>query len=134
MNQRTKILMGVAAVLAVIVAADQWRRASDSTVVQPVRRTADVEIAQESGHFLPDYTAFDAIGERPLFRPDRRPEPAPVVQIAEQTAPPVETTDTPPDFVIVGVVTGPDGRGAATVREGTVTRRASIPSIRTASW
>ena len=122
MNRRTLILIGVAGILAVLVGLDQWRQASEVAVVQPVRRIAEVEIVQESGPFLPEFSSFSAIGTRPLFRADRRPEP--VTVIAPVT--PVQTvaaTDTPPEFIIVGVVTGPDGRGAATVRDGAETRR-----------
>jgi len=125
MNQRMIILLGVAAVLAAIVVFDQLRPSSTDNVVQPVRRQAVVEIAQESGPFLPDQGTFSAITARPLFRSDRRPPAAPIVTPVE-TVTPVTVDDTPPDFVIVGVVTGPDSRGAATVRDGTETRRVYI--------
>ena len=125
MNQRTLILVGVASVLAVVVVFDQIRRSSGDDVVQPVRRQVDVEIAQESGPFLPDLGSFSVISSRPLFRADRRPPEAPVVETVTPVTP-VTTDDRPPDFVIVGVVTGPDGRGAATVRDGSETRRVYI--------
>ncbi|MEE2565719.1 hypothetical protein [Hyphobacterium marinum] len=123
MNRRTLILLGVAGVLAVVFVLDQVRRAGGNDIAQPVRRTAEVEIAQETGPFLPDFSSFAAIAQRPLFRPDRRPEPEPVVTIPDGPVTPIQSSDNPPDFIVVGVVTGPEGRGAATVRDGTETRR-----------
>lgn len=123
MNRRTLLLLGVAGVLAVIVVIDQVRRAGGDDIAQPIRRIAEVEIAQETGPFLPEFSGFSAIAQRPLFRPDRRPEPEPVVTEPERPVTPVVTNDNPPDFIVVGVVTGPEGRGAATVRDGSETRR-----------
>lgn len=123
MNRRTQVLLGIAGILAIVVVADQVRRAGGGDVVQPVRRTADVEIARESGPFLPDFSAFSAISQRPLFRPDRRPPAAQVTPPPETVMVPAASDSNPPDFIVVGVVTGPEGRAAATVRDGAETRR-----------
>lgn len=130
MNQRTLILIGVATILAILVAIFRFG-GDQSDVVGAVRRDApsqQVEIVQESGPFLPPISAFDAISDRPLFRSDRRP--APIVAI---TPPPTRTTPAPtnigePDFTVVGTASGPDG-WSATVRTTEETERVYVGDL-----
>lgn len=130
MNRRLVILLGVAVVLGSIYAATQLGGSGDTVRAiapggaaapsGPVRTPA---IAQEEGPFLPPMSSFQAIESRPLFRADRR-RPAVVVEQPVQT--PVQTpvtNDGPPDLIVVSVVTGPNGRSAATIRQGDETRR-----------
>lgn len=128
MTQRTYIMLALAAVLAVIVVLRQfvW---SEPDVLRPVApdsvRIHDVEYSNETGNFLPDFAAFDAILDRPLFRSDRRPAPVEQVDVPIQTPITDTTDDGPPDFIIVGTVTGPEG-GVATIRDQNETSRVHV--------
>ncbi|MEN0653526.1 MULTISPECIES: hypothetical protein [Hyphobacterium] len=130
MNRRLLILLGVAVILGGVYAATQLGGPGNTVravapgglPVQPgVVRTPP--IAHEEGPFLPPLSSFQAIESRPLFRADRR-RPAEVIEQPVQT--PVQTpvtNDGPPDLIVVSVVTGPNGRSAATVRQTGETRR-----------
>ncbi|WP_394693767.1 hypothetical protein [Hyphobacterium sp.] len=126
MNQRTLILAGIAAILTVIVILRYtvWSDGGESRVIAPSPPpTTTAAIREESGDFLPPYSAFPAISDRPLFRPDRRPEPAVVIETPVDV--PVQTSDDAPEFVVIGTVTGPNG-GVATIRSQNETRRAYV--------
>lgn len=126
MNQRTLILIGVAIILAILVGIVRFG-GSGSDVVSATRRDSpirQVEIIQESGPFLSPIDDFDAIAERPLFRPDRRP--APVIATPPPSRP-AQSTQTigEPDFLIVGTASGPDG-WSATIRTDEATERVYV--------
>lgn len=126
MNRRTLILAGIAAVLTVIVILRYtvWSDGGDFRVIAPAAPPAStVAIREESGDFLPPYSAFPAISDRPLFRPDRRPEPDAVIETPVEA--PVQTPDSEPEFFVIGTVTGPNG-GVATIRSQNETRRAYV--------
>ena len=130
MNRRLLILVGVAVVLGGIYAATQLSGPDNTVRALPPGGAANVAdivrtppIAQEEGPFLPPLSSFPAIENRPIFRSDRRRPAEAIVPPVQQ---PVETPaarDTPPDVVVVSVVTGPNGRSAATVRQAGETRR-----------
>jgi hypothetical protein len=128
MTRRTYIMLAFALVLAVIVVLRQfvW---TEADVLRPIApdsvQIQDVTYSDEAGNFLPDFAAFDAILDRPLFRSDRRP--APVQQVEVPAQPPTSQTvdNGPPDFIIVGTVTGPDG-GVATIRDQNETSRVHV--------
>ncbi|MAL11006.1 MAG: hypothetical protein CMF74_15245 [Maricaulis sp.] len=128
MNRRMLILLGVAVSLGAIYAVIQLGGGNDTARPVPppsaeggVVRTPP--IAYEEGPFLPPLSSFPAIANRPLFRPDRRPPAQPVVDVPVNQPVTQPATDRPPDFVVVSVVTGPNGRGAASVRVNGETRR-----------
>lgn len=130
MNRRLVILLGVAVVLGGIYAVTQLGGSGNtvqaiapggaSAPAGPVRTPA---IAQEEGPFLPPLSSFQAIENRPLFRADRRRPAVVVEQPVEQPVQTPATNDGPPDLVVVSVVTGPNGRSAATIRQAGETRR-----------
>ncbi|GJL97569.1 MAG: hypothetical protein DHS20C06_13860 [Hyphobacterium sp.] len=128
MTQRTYIMLALAAMLAAIVLLRQfvW---TESDVLQPVAPDSvqihDVEYSEETGNFLPDFAAFDAVLDRPLFRSDRRPALVQQVDLPIQTSTASTTDDGPPDFIVVGTVTGPDG-GVATIRDQNETSRIHV--------
>lgn len=133
MNRRMMILLGVAVVLGGVYAATQLGGSGNtvraiapggtSAPAGPAGPVRTPPIAQEEGPFLPPLSSFQAIENRPLFRADRR-RPAVVVEqpIQPTTETPV-TSDRPPDVIVVSVVTGPNGRSAATIRQAGETRR-----------
>ena len=126
MNPRSIILIAIAAVLTVLVILRYtvWGDNGHSAAIQPAPPPeANITIRAESGEFLPPFPAFSAISERPVFRPDRRPEPDAVVEGPAQPA--GAAPQTAPEFVVVGTVTGPDG-GVATIRSGNETLRAYV--------
>ena len=124
MTPRLKIMLGVAAILAVLAVFRNFVWVGGDEIVQPSAPPQAVEIRQESGDFLPPVSAFSAIGDRPLFRSDRRPAPVEIVET--NTTPEITPARVgEPDFVVIGVVTGPDG-GVATIRTDTETVRAYI--------
>jgi hypothetical protein len=117
MNQRTRIMLVIAAVLTLVAILRYSVFAGGQTtdLVQPAPPPqANVEIRQESGDFLPPFSAFAAITDRPLFRADRRPAPEMVVE-TPVTQTPVQQPDGAPEFTVIGTVTGPNG-GVATIR------------------
>jgi hypothetical protein len=128
MTRRTYIMLALAAVLAVIVVLRQFVWA-EPDVLRPVAPNSvqihDVEYSNETGNFLPGFAAFDAILDRPLFRSDRRPAPAQTVEVPVQSPTTFAADDGPPDFVVVGTVTGPDG-GVATIRDQNETSRVHV--------
>ncbi|PIW30000.1 MAG: hypothetical protein COW29_05210 [Rhodobacterales bacterium CG15_BIG_FIL_POST_REV_8_21_14_020_59_13] len=126
MNPRSNILMGIAAALTVLVILRYtvWSEGGNSVVIQPAPPPiTNIAIREESGDFLPPFSAFSAIQDRPLFRPDRRPEPVMVIETPGQTT--GQETQSEPEFVVIGTVTGPDG-GVATLRSQNETRRAYV--------
>lgn len=126
MNRRTLALTGIAAALTVLVILRYtvWSGGENTAVIQPAPPSAtNVAIREESGNFLPPFPAFSAISDRPLFRADRRPEPAAIVETPVQ--PTAEIPQGQPDFVLIGTVTGPNG-GVATIRSQNETRRAYV--------
>ncbi|MBI1235558.1 MAG: hypothetical protein GC188_02620 [Alphaproteobacteria bacterium] len=126
MNPRSIILIAIAAVLTVLVILRYtvWESDGQSAVIQPAPPPeANIAIREESGAFLPPFPAFSAISDRPVFRPDRRPEPDAVIEGPVQPA--GEAPQTAPEFVVIGTVTGPDG-GVATIRSRNETRRAYV--------
>lgn len=126
MNPRSIMLMGIAAALTVLVILRYtvWGGNGNPDVIQPTPPpTANVAIREESGNFLPPFSAYSAIPDRPLFRPDRRPEPGMVIETPGQIS--GQATQSEPEFVVVGTVTGPDG-GVATLRSQNETRRAYV--------
>lgn len=124
MTTRLKIMLAVAGVLLVLTMVQNFVLTGDDGVIQASAPPQSVEIRQETGEFLPAYNAFSAIAERPLFRSDRRPAPVEVVDTP--TTPQITPTQVgEPDFVVIGVVTGPDG-GVATIRSTTETVRAYV--------
>ncbi|MEE2525569.1 hypothetical protein V0U79_04265 [Hyphobacterium sp. HN65] len=124
MTTRLKIMLGIAAILAVLTVMRNLVWTGDAGVIPPSAPPQNVEIRQETGEFLPPFDAFEAIVDRPLFRPDRRPAP---VEIAETAITPeiLPSQAGEPDFLVIGVVTGPDG-GVATLRSDTETVRAYV--------
>jgi hypothetical protein len=124
MNRRLIGLMGVAGVLVILLALQQFVWTADENVVRPSEPPRTVPIREESGTFLPDFDAFSAIAERPLFRADRRPPPAPETPETDTIVTPVVTRGEP-TFVIVGIGTNENG-GVATIRTETETVRAYV--------
>ena len=130
MNRRLLILLGVAIVLGGIYAATQLGGSGNTVqaiapggAAAPSGPVRTPPVAQEEGPFLPPLSSFQAIENRPLFRADRR---RPAVVVEQPVPTPVQTpvtNDGPPDVVVVSVVTGPNGRSAATIRQGGETRR-----------
>ncbi len=101
-----------------------WSGDIDPAAVRPAQIPATPAVLrEESGDFLPPLSAFSAILDRPIFRPDRRPEPEVVIETPEQTT--GGTLQDTPEFVIIGTVTGPGG-GAATIRSRNETRRVYV--------
>lgn len=126
MNQRTIVLAGIAVMLTVLVILryTAWSGGGNPDVIRPAPPSiANVAVREETGNFLPPLSAFSAISDRPLFRPDRRPEPEAIFETPVQT--PVLSRQGEPEFVVIGTVTGPDG-GVATIRSENETRRAYI--------
>jgi len=126
MNQRTLILAGIAAVLTVIVILRYtvWSEGGDTRLVVPsAPPVTPVAIREESGDFLPAFSAFPAISDRPLFRPDRRPQPNVVIETPVQTPAPAQEGE--PEFIVIGTVTGPNG-GVASIRSENETVRAYV--------
>jgi len=127
MNQRTIILAGVAVILTVIVILRYtvWSEGGNSAVIAPsAPPTAIVAIREESGDFLPQFSSFPAISDRPLFRSDRRAAPPEIVE-TQVTETPVQIQQGEPAFTVIGTVTGPDG-GVATIRNEAETSRAYV--------
>jgi hypothetical protein len=130
MNRRLVILVGVAVVLGGIYAAtrlggsgDTVRAIAPGGATAPAGPVRTLPIAQEDGPFLPPMSSFQAIESRPLFRADRRRPAVVVEQPVEQPVRTPVTSDGPPDLIVVSVVTGPNGRSAATIRQAGETRR-----------
>jgi len=128
MTRRTYIMLAIAVILTIIVVLRQfvW---TETDVLRPVApdsvQIQDIEYSDEVGNFLPDFAAFDAILDQPLFRSDRRPAPAQQVDLPTQSPTTQAMDDGPPDFIIVGTVTGPDG-GVATIRDQNETSRVHV--------
>lgn len=82
-----------------------------------IRRVAFVAVAVAapvaSGFAEPAPGRFDAMLERPLFSPTRRPPP--VVSDALALAPPAFSVLQPPDIALSGIISG-NGVGVALVR------------------
>ncbi|WP_421785406.1 hypothetical protein [Hyphobacterium sp.] len=124
MNWRLALLLVVAGILTVLLVLRQVIGTDDEGIVRPAPPSQTAVIAQESGDFLPPYAVFDAIEERPLFRPDRRPAAIPEPLQGETTLPP-QSGDGEPAFVVVGIGTTETG-GVATIRTGLETVRAYV--------
>jgi len=127
MNQRTIVLGIIAALLTVIVVLRYtvWSEGGNPAVIQPAPpSTSVVTIREETGDFLPQFSSFSAISDRPLFRSDRRPAPPEVIETPVIETP-VLTQQGEPSFTVIGTVTGPDG-GVATIRSDNETSRAYV--------
>lgn len=124
MNCRLVLLIGVAGILVLLLVLQQFVWTGDGRVVGPSEPPQPVPIREESGAFLPEFGAFSPIAERPLFRTDRRPTPAPEVPQTETTFTPV-TTSSEPSFVVIGIGTNENG-GVATIRAESETVRAYV--------
>ncbi|WP_420430891.1 hypothetical protein [Hyphobacterium sp.] len=124
MNRRLVLLLGAAGILAILLVMRQFVWVADDGIVRPAAPPQVVAIRQESGQFLPDFPAFDAIADRPLFRADRRPPPVPESPLIE-TPPTTQQGGSEPGFIVVGIGTNENG-GVATIRTNTETRRAYV--------
>lgn len=124
MNRRLALLLAAAGILAILLVLRQFVWVADDGIVRPAVPQQAVTIRQESGQFLPDFPAFSAIADRPLFRADRRPVPIPETPQIE-TPLTTEQGGSEPSFVVVGVGTNENG-GVATIRTDSETLRAYV--------
>lgn len=124
MTPRLRIMLALAAILLVLAVLRNFVWTGESGIMQPSAPPQNIEIRQETGEFLPPFNAFEAIADRPLFRSDRRPAPVEVAEVVQTPQfTPAQVGE--PDFVVIGVVTGPEG-GIATIRTASETVRAHV--------
>ena len=128
MNMRLLLLTGVAVILGGVVLLDPFGADPAGSDAAPETRpgaTANTATrsapdpaapVEAAGPFLPGFERYRVIEQRPLFAADRRPprQDRPVTREPEPRAEPQPSR--PPDFLITGVVAGPEGRGAALIQ------------------
>ena len=129
MSPRLLVLIGVAVILVAVFAVTRTNGDGGVRAIAPPgieagsARVQSPPIAHEDGPFLPPLSAFPAIANRPLFRPDRRPVAVEVIQTPVQQTLTRDGTDQPPELIVVSIVTGPDTGSIATIRVNGETRR-----------